>query len=69
MTTDIKIFNRNLTEWLIEYNFRRPHQTLDYKPPMGKKVPDPFMNCYRCTLLVQSLDTKSGHDIILPLIL
>jgi len=33
MTDDITIFNGRLTEWLIEYNFRRPHQTLDYMPP------------------------------------
>jgi transposase InsO family protein len=34
MTTDIGIFNRNLTDWLIEYNFNRPHQTLDYLTPI-----------------------------------
>lgn len=34
MTTDIGIFNRNLTEWLVEYNFNRPHQTLDYLTPI-----------------------------------
>lgn len=33
MTDDITVFNERLTEWLIEYNFRRPHQTLDYMPP------------------------------------
>jgi putative transposase len=27
-------FNQALTDWLIEYNFRRPHQTLDYKTPL-----------------------------------
>ena len=27
-------FNRNLTQWLVEYNFNRPHQTLDYLTPM-----------------------------------
>jgi len=26
-------FNRYLTEWLIEYNFNRPHQALGYKTP------------------------------------
>ncbi len=26
--------NRSLTEWLIEYNFRRPHATLNYNPPI-----------------------------------
>jgi len=33
MTADTKEFNRRLTTWLIEYNFKRPHQTLDYMPP------------------------------------
>ncbi len=27
-------FNRNLTQWLVEYNYNRPHQTLDYLTPM-----------------------------------
>ena len=27
-------FNNALTDWLIEYNFHRPHQTLDYKSPL-----------------------------------
>jgi len=26
--------NRDLTEWLVEYNFRRPHQSLDYQTPI-----------------------------------
>jgi transposase InsO family protein len=28
------IFNQRLLNWLIEYNFERPHQTLDYKTPI-----------------------------------
>lgn len=32
-TTQINRFNQNLTEWLIEYNFERPHESLDYKTP------------------------------------
>lgn len=31
---DPDIFNKNMTEWLIEYNFNRPHQSLGYKTPM-----------------------------------
>ncbi|MDA3793478.1 MAG: integrase core domain-containing protein [Elusimicrobia bacterium] len=27
-------FNKRLTKWLVEYNFNRPHQTLDYLTPM-----------------------------------
>jgi transposase InsO family protein/ribosomal protein S14 len=34
-TTDVILFNQNLTEWLIEYNFRRPHQTLNYETPIN----------------------------------
>jgi transposase InsO family protein len=33
MTVNLDRFNRALTEWLIEYNFRRPHETLNYKTP------------------------------------
>jgi transposase InsO family protein len=35
MTADPVEFNRRLTEWLIEYNFRRPHQALNYLPPIS----------------------------------
>ena len=35
MTTDPIAFNHRLTEWLIEYNFRRPHQALGYMPPIN----------------------------------
>ena len=35
MTTDIDVFNKKLTEWLIEYNFNRPHQTLEYMTPIA----------------------------------
>lgn len=32
-TPVIRDFNINLTEWLVEYNFIRPHQALDYMTP------------------------------------
>lgn len=35
MTDDTVEFNKRLTEWLIEYNFRRPHQALGYMPPIN----------------------------------
>jgi len=35
MTSDCTVFNKNLTEWLVEYNYLRPHQTLGYEPPMN----------------------------------
>lgn len=33
-TPDLQLFNHNLTEWLIEYNFHRPHQSLGYTTPI-----------------------------------
>ena len=33
MTDDVVLFNKRLTEWLVEYTFMRPHQTLDYETP------------------------------------
>lgn len=33
--SDPQKFNQKLTEWLIEYNFRRPHQSLGYIPPIN----------------------------------
>jgi transposase InsO family protein len=35
LTDKVSLFNERLTEWLIEYNFKRPHQTLDYLPPIN----------------------------------
>lgn len=32
--SDPDVFNRNLTEWLIEYNFKRPHEALGYETPL-----------------------------------
>ena len=34
LTSDCDIFNSKLTDWLIEYNFKRPHQALDYMRPV-----------------------------------
>jgi len=34
-TPNIDVFNSKLTEWLVEYNFHRPHQSLDYMTPVG----------------------------------
>ena len=32
-TIDCNKLNITMTEWLVEYNFNRPHETLDYKTP------------------------------------
>lgn len=34
LTNDCGIFNKELTEWLVEYNFNRPHQSLNYLTPI-----------------------------------
>lgn len=34
MTDDVVLFNQKLADWLIEYNFNRPHQSLDYLSPI-----------------------------------
>lgn len=33
-TPNTQRFNKDLTEWLIEYNFHRPHQSLGYISPI-----------------------------------
>jgi len=35
LTDDCDIFNKELTEWLVEYNFHRPHQSLGYETPIN----------------------------------
>ena len=35
LTDDCVLFNKELTEWLVEYNFHRPHQTLGYATPIN----------------------------------
>lgn len=34
-TSDVVLFNQTLVEWLIEYNFKRPHATLNYETPIN----------------------------------
>ncbi|MCK5056220.1 MAG: helix-turn-helix domain-containing protein [Candidatus Aminicenantes bacterium] len=34
LDVDCSRFNKNLTSWLIEYNFKRPHQNLNYLTPI-----------------------------------
>ena len=35
MTDNTVLFNQRLIEWLIEYNFKRSHQSLDYMSPIN----------------------------------
>ena len=44
--SDPEIFNRKLTEWLIEYNFKRPHTALAYQTPIEfSKVLPMYSSC------------------------
>ena len=46
--SDPDIFNQDLTEWLIEYNFKRPHEALGYQTPMKiSKVSPMYSSCTR----------------------
>jgi transposase InsO family protein len=46
---DPVVFNQRLTEWLVEYNFNRPHQSLNYKTPMQISKVLPMWSS--CTLI------------------
>lgn len=46
--SDPEVFNRKLTEWLIEYNFARPHEALGYQTPMQASHLSPMYSS--CTL-------------------
>lgn len=43
-STTIEEFNQLLTDWLIEYNFKRPHQALNYLTPIeyADTIPKPL---------------------------
>ncbi len=44
--SDPEIFNRKLTEWLIENNYHRPHAALAYRTPMEfSKVSPMYSSC------------------------
>lgn len=46
--SDPVIFNRKMTEWLVEYNYHRPHAALAYRTPMEfSKVSPMYSSCTR----------------------
>lgn len=48
-TPDTDLLNQKLTEWLIEYNFFRPHEALGYRTPIGvSKVLPMWSSCTNC---------------------
>ncbi len=59
-TTEPLLFNQRLTEWLIEYDFNRPHQSLDYLSPIEylNNYQKGLHNYFALTHLVQGLDKK-----------
>ncbi len=59
-TPDPLLFNQRLTEWLIEYDFNRPHQSLGYLSPTE------YLNKYQKVLPMSPSSTyflwKLRHD-------
>lgn len=62
---DLTAANRELTDWLLFYNGRRPHQTLDYQTPLGYTFsclqlsamsPSHTHACYFNLFLIQSTE-------------
>ena len=51
LTPDTIVFNKKLTDWLIEYNFTRPHETLLYDTPWEfyAKINKVLPMCPSCT--------------------
>ena len=54
-SSDCVMFNQRLTDWLIEYNFRRPHQALEYSTPIN------FHYKYHRVLPMYPSSTNSGN--------
>lgn len=44
--TDPVVFNRHLTNWLVHYNFERPHVALNYRTPMEYSKVLPMYSSY-----------------------
>lgn len=47
-SSDPEVFNPKLTEWLIEYNFKRPHEALAYQTPMQFNDLSPMYSSCTC---------------------
>jgi len=52
-TTEPLLVNQRLTEWLIEYDFNRPHQSLGYLSPRE------YLNNYQKVLPMSPSSTRS----------
>lgn len=53
--TNLTEANRRLTEWLVEYNFERPHQSLNYKTPFE------WYNGYKLKEVLPMYPTLTGY--------
>jgi transposase InsO family protein len=52
---EVDVFNKTLTDWLVEYDFHRPHAALGYRTPIevagaGKALPMYSSRTRRCAL-------------------
>ena len=62
---DPAICNKRLTEWLIEYNFIRPHESLKYQTPVERsKVLPMWSSCTVCCFYGQLMYSGSGLLIV-----
>ncbi|PIZ44834.1 hypothetical protein COY31_01745 [Candidatus Wolfebacteria bacterium CG_4_10_14_0_2_um_filter_39_18] len=43
-TIEVPKFNEKLAGWLIEYNFKRPHQALGYQTPIAVACQNPHLS-------------------------
>ena len=46
--TSLTKANERLTEWLVFYNFKRPHEALDYQTPMKASHLSPMYSSCTC---------------------
>jgi len=51
---DVDVLNRYLTDWLVEYNFKSPHQSLGYATPIEFLTENWMRKCYLCALSVNN---------------
>jgi transposase InsO family protein len=60
LSLDPEVLNPRLTEWLIEYNFNRPHQSLAYLTPIGY-IEKELVKICSPVLPMWSASTTSGN--------
>lgn len=59
---DVDAFNKRLLDWLIEYNFRRPHQALDYQTPLE------YLDSYYPQVLPRYSSSTTSCNACLPML-